>query len=219
MNLNESRTIPERGTIMKQTHVIAAVVAVVAMGILAPDASAFYHPGLGCWMQRDPGAGGIVAAPRVGAPGPAVGGQFIPRDQYADGMNLYQYVRSSPARFRDPSGLTVAEQQMWQNMINEIQGWINAGNPDASYHQQTTDTLKELIKYNQWEEYDWNTARGTDQQHYNYGKEQDLRSKLRGGLAVDAASGFVVIGSAIQGNEKGAMIGRGALLPKLYRVE
>jgi len=38
------------------------------------------------------------------AGGMQVSGRIV-RDQYADGMNLYQYVRSGPTRYRDPSGL------------------------------------------------------------------------------------------------------------------
>jgi len=96
--------ITERGMNMKTTHLIAALVGLVAMGILAVDASAMYNPSTGTFMQRDPGAG---SAARIGAGGPLVGGGFIPMDQYADGMNLYQYCRSSPVVHRDPSGLTV----------------------------------------------------------------------------------------------------------------
>ena len=41
---------------------------------------------------------------------PAASGRFIPRDptgsnQYADGMNLYQYVQGGPTSYVDPSGL------------------------------------------------------------------------------------------------------------------
>jgi len=71
--------------------------------LLAEYASAYYHPSLGRWISRDPGTGG-EAATRVGATGPAVGGGFLPRDQYTDGMNLYQYVASAPTRYGDPSG-------------------------------------------------------------------------------------------------------------------
>ena len=81
--------------------------AVVAVGILAADASAVYHPSMGRFLQRDPGSG--AGSPvRVGAAGPVKGRGFVPRDsagQYRDGMNLYQYVRSNPGSFIDPSGL------------------------------------------------------------------------------------------------------------------
>ena len=60
-----------------------------------------YHPTMGRFMQRDPGASSPA---RVGTVGPAVGGGFVPRDQYADGMHLYQYVRSCPTRFVDWNG-------------------------------------------------------------------------------------------------------------------
>ncbi len=86
---------------MKTTHLIAALVGIVTVYILATDASAMYNPSAGTFMQRDPGAG---TATRAGGAGPAVGGGFIPRDQYADGMNLYQYARSSPCQFSDPMG-------------------------------------------------------------------------------------------------------------------
>jgi len=89
-SINES-LISERGTNMKRTDLIAALVGIVDMSIFAADASAMYHPGMGTFMQRDPGAGG---AHRLGPGGaPAATGRFIPRDptgsnQYADGMNL-----------------------------------------------------------------------------------------------------------------------------------
>ena len=87
---------------MKQTHLIAALVGIIAIGIVAADASAYYHPTMGRFLSRDPGAG---SAKRVGTGGPAVAGGFIPMDQYADGMNLYQYVGSNPTNYIDPTGL------------------------------------------------------------------------------------------------------------------
>ena len=58
-------------------------------------------------MQRDWGAG---AHARVGTASAAPVGGFVPRDptgtkQYADGMNLYQYVQSNPVIRGDPTGL------------------------------------------------------------------------------------------------------------------
>ncbi len=101
MNLKEPRTIAERGMNMKRIHLVAVLVVLVAMGIFAADASAYYNPSMGRFMSRDPGAG---SATRIGAGGRAVTGGFIPRDQYHDGMNLYQYVGSNPIIAVDPSG-------------------------------------------------------------------------------------------------------------------
>ncbi len=55
----------------------------------------------------------------MGAAGePAATGRFIPRDptgsnQYADGMNLYQYVRSDPIGRTDPMGLESRPTKFW----------------------------------------------------------------------------------------------------------
>jgi len=92
---------------MKATKTLGVLLGLAAIAMVAADASAYYHPGMGRFMQRDPGAGG---ANRIGAGGPAVDGGFIPRDptgsnQYADGMNLYEYVGSNPNGGLDPSGL------------------------------------------------------------------------------------------------------------------
>jgi hypothetical protein len=103
MNLNEPRTTAEKSRIMKKTHLIVVLAGLTAVTVSAPEASAYYHPGMGVWMSRDPGPG-AGGPPRVGAGGAAVGGGFIPRDQYADGMNLYQYVRSAPVGYVDWNG-------------------------------------------------------------------------------------------------------------------
>jgi len=127
MNFHEIRKITERGINMKRTHLIAMLVGIIAVGIFAADASAMYHPGMGVFMSRDPGAGGAM---RIGAGGPAVAGGFIPRDaidefaseedqwelnsgQYADGMNLYQYVLGNPDTHVDPTGLSSRKTKYW----------------------------------------------------------------------------------------------------------
>jgi len=117
---------------MKGIKTLAVLVGLAAITVAANDASAYYHPRLGRFLSRDPGAGGVARAgtaspvmgdsfaprdpmgnaQRVGSGGTAPVGGFIPRDptesnQYADGMNLYQYVRSNPVRYRDPSGLKI----------------------------------------------------------------------------------------------------------------
>ncbi len=78
MNHKKPTIIAERGTNMKKTHLIAALVGIIAMGIIAADASAYYHPTLGRFLTRDLGAG---SAKRVGAGGPTVASGFIPMDQ------------------------------------------------------------------------------------------------------------------------------------------
>ena len=129
----KGQTVAERGTNMKRTHLIAALVGLVAIGIFATDAAAYYHPGLGRFTSRDPGAGGAM---RIGGGGPAVAGGFIPRDptgsnQYADGMNLYQYVRSNPIDGLDPMGL-------WKINRN--------GGAKATAIAERDDTIEKLAK-------------------------------------------------------------------------
>ncbi len=86
------------------------VLAVVALTFAATAETTFgtYHPRMGRFIQRDP-HGTAIAPPRMGTADLTQTGGFIPRDtpgvQYADGMNLYQYVRSNPIRLADPMGL------------------------------------------------------------------------------------------------------------------
>jgi len=77
------------------------VVLVATVLAACPPAEAFHHPTAGRWLQRDPGP---AVPTRVGSGGMAAGGQFVQRDPYADGMNLYQYVGGNPPRQLDPSG-------------------------------------------------------------------------------------------------------------------
>jgi hypothetical protein len=124
MESNETIIAAERGRTMRRTHLIAALLGIVALGVFAADASAMYHPGMGRFLQRDPGAG---SAMRIGVGGAAPVGRFVPRDptgtnQYADGMNVYQYVRSNPITHVDPDGLWGRETHWGDPVQKRVQG-------------------------------------------------------------------------------------------------
>lgn len=92
---------------MKTTRPITVIVALTALAALAADASAYYHPTVGRFISRDPGSGRNSSSP-------AATTHFPPRDptgsnQYADGMNLYEYVRSNPVGYVDPMGLAATK--------------------------------------------------------------------------------------------------------------
>jgi len=138
---------------MKRTHLIPAFVGFVAVCILAADASAYYHPGMGRFMSRDPGAG---SAARIGAGGPAAQGGFIPRDptgQYADGTNLYQSVRSNPVRYVDPMGLwgedthTTLTRQLVANECPQIAEQVANANQemDNAWHEAPPNVIFSLL--------------------------------------------------------------------------
>ena len=144
------------------TNKLAGFLAVMTFAVLTADsAEAFYHAGMGRFLNRDPnGQFGVArvggfSTPAgnagrflerdnpVGQPGmqvsssvyasfghPNVGDfqQFDPMAQYYDGMNLYQYARSSPVRYRDPSGLiTAAECQELHDLCTAAaRNWYDA---------------------------------------------------------------------------------------------
>jgi len=80
-----------------------------------------YHPALGPWLQRDPGAGGTMRGLAVGsrvrpsfvkrdpepAPPSADGNPFEAAAEYHDGLDLYLYVSSDPVNLLDPSGRVI----------------------------------------------------------------------------------------------------------------
>ncbi len=81
---------------MKRTMVSAAVLGMVVIFVTASPASA----------MRDPGVGGTPTyryGSRVVQPSQVR--PIAAQGQYADGMNLYQYVRGNPVTRLDPSGL------------------------------------------------------------------------------------------------------------------
>jgi RHS repeat-associated protein len=98
----------------------------------------YHDPALGRFLSRDSGAG-AGDPDRMGDGGaPAATGRFIPRDptgsnQYADGMNLYQYVRSNPVRYMDPQGTNI---------------YLKKGNPGAG---SVNNALHQKVCVDTWD--------------------------------------------------------------------
>jgi hypothetical protein len=88
---------------------LAILVACFSLAV-AEEASAYYAAHMGRFMSRDPnGDIGRFGTETPRDSGMATGfidrDQFDPMAQYDDGMNLYQYVNSSPLIYVDPLGL------------------------------------------------------------------------------------------------------------------
>jgi hypothetical protein len=66
----------------------ALLIALLALTVFAPEAAAIYDPATGRFITRDPAG-------------------------YVDGMNLYRYGRSNPARYTDPMGLSSNPIHRW----------------------------------------------------------------------------------------------------------
>jgi hypothetical protein len=117
---------------MRTNRLMALLVGLTTIVLISSDASAYYHPTMGRFMQRDPGPG---ASMRLGIASPMIMGNFTNRDplsgcakkscspasfscassaifrktqaraEYMDGMNLYLYEKSNPLNRVDPHGL------------------------------------------------------------------------------------------------------------------
>ena len=132
---------------MKRFHLVAVLVGFMAIVAFAKDAAAMYNPSTGTFLQRDPGA---VVLARIGSAEIAARGRFAQRDPYADGMNLYQYVKSRPTVLRDPLGTNVLDdavaalQDLEQRKNHDYS--MNAGpGPDAAYLWQLIQQTKQRI--------------------------------------------------------------------------
>ncbi|MDM8007836.1 MAG: hypothetical protein QUV05_16980 [Phycisphaerae bacterium] len=100
---------------------------VLAAGLIIPvllpqSVHGMYDPKHGRWLQRDP-AGVRVDAPK---------GTLWPRQQYTDGLNIYEYVKGSPTAFLDSTGTmkTPCVDPMWGYDYfwpGNWSGWVNYG--------------------------------------------------------------------------------------------
>jgi len=89
---------------MKRFNLLAVLMGLLFFAAFGSKAFADYCPRLGRFLQADPGP--PVASARIGSAGmPAASWQFIERDPYADGPNLYQFVQGNPINRVDPTGL------------------------------------------------------------------------------------------------------------------
>jgi hypothetical protein len=106
---------------VRRKHFFAVLSGLVAVALLAADASATYHPTLGRWMQRDP----------IG---------------YADSMHLYEYVSTSPVAARDPYGLMIGDLLGGRDIGVRVRR--NAGHTWLSYPGQSgNDDLGKAMGY------------------------------------------------------------------------
>ncbi len=164
-----------KGQNMKRSHLIAVLVGFMAIVAFANTASAYYHPGLGRFTSRDPGPA------RVGSGGMGAGGQFVQRDQYVDGMNLYQYVRSSPTRYLDPSGTEAIKGNKYGDW-DFTQKNTNAARAGAGYVSEVTITFKPKDKCACDEIAFVQTTRGTDT---TTGKHEEARDNFKNRMTSD----------------------------------
>ena len=97
---------------MNRNNQLLAVLIFTLLACFASDAHAVYHPKLGRWMQQDPLGRDTTMQQRLGTSA-MPDNAFTPRDNlaptpaggYHDGMNVYDYVGSSPIAGVDPLGL------------------------------------------------------------------------------------------------------------------
>jgi hypothetical protein len=122
------------GLILTATFCLSALVSM--------DANAYYAAMLGRFLTRDP-AGEVGASDRFGS---GLTSRFAPRDTridsyalsaddsgalpasgYGDSFNLYEYSRSAPTDYTDPSGLSSAggDCGYYKGMCQNTSGWYN----------------------------------------------------------------------------------------------
>ncbi|MCC6677435.1 MAG: hypothetical protein IT436_09845 [Phycisphaerales bacterium] len=103
---------------MNATYRMLLIVAAMLAWFVPTAHARWYDPTTGRWLQRDPlgtqhlwmhQAASITTHPKLDMDGPVNMDLTDPAVQYADGMNLYQYVGSDPLARTDPPGLGPVE--------------------------------------------------------------------------------------------------------------
>jgi hypothetical protein len=92
---------------MKRTRLLVTFIGLLVIAALASDAfgrNRMYNPATGTFMQRDP-LGTLAQSPVARNFSSPQFTQRDPTEQYEDGMNLLEYVGSSPTNNTDPTGL------------------------------------------------------------------------------------------------------------------
>ena len=111
----------------------------------------YYHPTLGRFVQRDPNGQALMPANllRFHAAPPGVYPGMMPRGQYADGMNLYQFVRGNPINRTDPTGMftyteLAASGAIYGGLTGGTLGWMRSYatySDEGSMWQQATSAF------------------------------------------------------------------------------
>jgi len=102
----------ERDSIMNRTTLLTAL-TLAAIVITSSPTLAMRDPGQGPDSARRSGMPLYNYGPKPPAP-PRIGQAGL-NNQYADGMNLYEYVRSQPISSVDPQGLAAWKHTKWWN--------------------------------------------------------------------------------------------------------
>jgi hypothetical protein len=133
-------------------HFFVVLSGLVAVALLAADASATYHPTLGRWLQRDP----------IG---------------YADGMGLYEYVSTSPVAACDPHGLFRSGDwgQAQASSPEAAAGWLGIG---ADLQRWWSGWTYASDAMDQWLEGKGGVYRGNEQMAQDLGNSSVIRSAM-----------------------------------------
>jgi len=160
---------------MKRTTLLTAVLAIAVIATATP-----------AFGMRDPGAGGMpmynygptpttpggmpIHNSSQEAPTPPRIDRYGPNGQYADGMSLYQYVKSSPTTYLDPTGLFGKDvhQVMTQALTNRVCPRIAAQVANADQGMDENGHGAPGIVVLGWLSLGLNTLRPDVQRDYNY---------------------------------------------------